>query len=81
MLTQVAGRKNCEHTPLAQFTHLLGADGKQQRVLANLEVFLRSKRVYTSLMEQYNPLYGMSEQERIRATARTVGLDVPEEKQ
>lgn len=29
------------------------------------------------LMEQYNPLYGMSEKDRIRATARTVGLHVP----
>lgn len=28
-------------------------------------------------MEKYNPLYGMTEKDRIRATARTVGLQVP----
>ena len=28
-------------------------------------------------MEKYNPLYGMSDKDRIRATARTVGLQVP----
>lgn len=47
------------------------------KVLADVELLLRSKRIHTSLMEMYNPLYGMTEQERIRATARTVGLDVP----
>jgi len=48
------------------------------KILADMELLLRSKRIHTSLMEMYNPLYGMSEQERIRATARTVGLDVPQ---
>lgn len=47
------------------------------RILSDVELFLRSKRKYLTLMEQYNPLYGMSEQDRIRATARTVGLHVP----
>jgi len=51
---------------------------KSSHVLADMELLLRSKRIQTSLMEMYNPLYGMSEQERIRATARTVGLDVPQ---
>ncbi|WFD02529.1 hypothetical protein MOBT1_001213 [Malassezia obtusa] len=64
-------------TPLAQYTHLVSAHDSQQPVMANLELFLRSKRVHNALMEQYNPLYGMSEQDRIKATARTVGLDVP----
>lgn len=49
----------------------------QLEPLANLELFLRSKRMHNSLMERYNPLYGMSEQDRIKATARRVGLDVP----
>lgn len=51
---------------------------KSSTILADMELLLRSKRIHTSLMEMYNPLYGMSEQERIRATARTVGLDVPQ---
>ena len=48
-----------------------------QRALADLELFLRSKRVHSTLQERYNPMYGMSEKERIRATARRVGLNVP----
>lgn len=47
------------------------------KILADLELLLRSMRRYTALMSAYNPLYGMSEEERIRATARTVGLEVP----
>ncbi|WFD16536.1 hypothetical protein MARU1_002574 [Malassezia arunalokei] len=35
------------------------------------------KRKHYALMEKYNPLYGMSDKDRIRATARTVGLQVP----
>ena len=47
------------------------------QALANVELFLRSKRKHYALMEKYNPLYGMSDKDRIRATARTVGLQVP----
>lgn len=31
------------------------------------------------LLERYNPTHGMTVQERTRATARRVGLDVPKE--
>ena len=48
-----------------------------QRALADLELFLRSKRVHSTLQERYNPMYGMSEKDRIQATARRVGLNVP----
>lgn len=47
--------------------------------MSDIEVFMRNKRLYETLMKQYSPLYGMTEQDRIRATARTVGLDVPKE--
>lgn len=77
LLTQLPSRTEPMQTPLAQYTHLVSAHDSQQPVMANLELFLRSKRVHNALMEQYNPLYGMSEQDRIKATARTVGLDVP----
>ncbi|KAI3625882.1 hypothetical protein CBS9595_001243 [Malassezia furfur] len=70
-------RTDAQNTPLAAFTRQLEDMDRSQPALADLELFLRSKRVFNKLMEQYNPLYGMSEQERIKATARTVGLDVP----
>ncbi|WFD42214.1 hypothetical protein MPSI1_000855 [Malassezia psittaci] len=73
----ISTRREPTETPIAHFTQLLSTDNCQQPTLANLELFLRSKSVYNKLMERYNPLYGMSEQERIKASARTVGLDVP----
>ena len=74
---QLPTRTDAQNTPLAAFTRQLEDMDRSQPALADLELFLRSKRVFNKLMEQYNPLYGMSEQERIKATARTVGLDVP----
>ncbi|CAD6945326.1 unnamed protein product [Tilletia controversa] len=49
------------------------------RDLADVELFMRSKRIHADLLVRYNPTHGMSEQERVRATARMVGLDVPVE--
>ncbi|EPQ29855.1 uncharacterized protein PFL1_02528 [Pseudozyma flocculosa PF-1] len=49
----------------------------RQRTLANLASFLHNKTRYLDLLERYNPSHGMSEEERVRLTARRVGLDVP----
>lgn len=42
-------------------------------------IYLRSQRIYVSLLERYNPgLNGdMSEQERVRLSARRVGINLP----
>ncbi|KAK0557912.1 hypothetical protein OC846_000207 [Tilletia horrida] len=58
------------------------AQGEQDRRtsirdLADVELFMRSKRIHGELLLRYNPTHGMSEQERVKATARRVGLDVP----
>ncbi|KAI6784223.1 uncharacterized protein J7T54_004769 [Emericellopsis cladophorae] len=39
--------------------------------------YLRSQRKYVTLLERYNPGMGMDEEERIRLTARRVGMDLP----
>jgi len=39
--------------------------------------YLRAQRKYIMLVERYNPGMGMTEEERVRLTARRVGLDVP----
>ncbi|EMD41030.1 hypothetical protein CERSUDRAFT_131508 [Gelatoporia subvermispora B] len=39
--------------------------------------FLRSQRVYKELLDRYNPLHDLTTEERIKATARRVGLDMP----
>ncbi|KAK0541545.1 hypothetical protein OC835_000013 [Tilletia horrida] len=49
------------------------------RDLADVALFMRSKRIHGELLLRYNPTHGMTEQERVRATARRVGLDVPQE--
>ncbi|PWN47492.1 hypothetical protein IE53DRAFT_390365 [Violaceomyces palustris] len=51
----------------------------KSRELEDLVTFLKGKRVHAELLERYNPTHGMTEQERVRATARRVGLDVPKE--
>ncbi|KAG6019893.1 hypothetical protein E4U41_003043 [Claviceps citrina] len=42
-----------------------------------LAAYLRSQRLYVSLVERYNPGMGMDEEERVRLTARRVGMDMP----
>ncbi|KAM0299714.1 hypothetical protein HYE67_006002 [Fusarium culmorum] len=41
--------------------------------------YLRSQRIYATLLERYNPGMGMDEEERVRLTARRVGMDLPVE--
>lgn len=40
--------------------------------------YLRAQRTYGVLLERYNPGMGMDEEERVRLSARRVGLDLPE---
>ncbi|KAG5981551.1 hypothetical protein E4U55_002832 [Claviceps digitariae] len=42
-----------------------------------LAAYLRSQRLYVSLVERYNPGMDMDEEERVRLTARRVGMDMP----
>lgn len=39
--------------------------------------YLRSQRTYVALLERYNPGMNMDEQERVRLTARRVGMNLP----
>jgi ATP synthase assembly factor FMC1, mitochondrial len=50
--------------------------------LASTEQFVRylyAQRKYVTLIERYNPGMNMSEEERVKLTARRVGMEVPEE--
>lgn len=51
------------------------AVGQAEQYLA----YLRAQRTYVSLLERYNPGMGMEEEERVRLTARRVGMDLPVE--
>ncbi|RSL88269.1 hypothetical protein CEP51_001789 [Fusarium floridanum] len=48
-------------------------------VAAQAVAYLRSQRQYATLLERYNPGMGMDEEERVRLTARRVGMDLPVE--
>lgn len=39
--------------------------------------YLRSQRQYATLVERYNPGMDMEEEERVRLTARRVGMNLP----
>lgn len=41
--------------------------------------YLRAQRVYTTLIERYNPGMNMDEESRTRLTARRVGMELPVE--
>lgn len=41
------------------------------------KAYFRAQRHYVSLIEQYNPGMGMSQEERVRLSARKVGMDLP----
>ena len=41
--------------------------------------YLKAQRMYTTLLERYNPGMNMNEEERVRLTARRVGMDLPVE--
>ncbi|WEW58328.1 hypothetical protein PRK78_003796 [Emydomyces testavorans] len=46
---------------------------------ARLEEAEQAQRQYTTLLERYNPGANMNEQERVRLTARRVGMNLPVE--
>ncbi|KIW16339.1 hypothetical protein PV08_06390 [Exophiala spinifera] len=39
--------------------------------------YLRAQRTYTVLLQRYNPGMNMDEEERVRLTARRVGMELP----
>ncbi|KAF2674704.1 hypothetical protein BT63DRAFT_18035 [Microthyrium microscopicum] len=53
----------------------------QQRIEEGeqLVAYLKAQRVYTTLLERYNPGMGMDEAERVRLSARRVGMNLPVE--
>ncbi|KAF4979310.1 hypothetical protein FZEAL_4451 [Fusarium zealandicum] len=55
------------------------ATSQDARAQAAVEAiaYLRSQRLYATLLERYNPGMGMDEEERVRLTARRVGMDLP----
>ncbi|EXJ72905.1 uncharacterized protein A1O5_04053 [Cladophialophora psammophila CBS 110553] len=45
--------------------------------LEQFVMYLRAQRMYGTLLQRYNPGMGMDEEERVRLTARRVGMEMP----
>ncbi|KAI0433750.1 hypothetical protein F5Y09DRAFT_298078 [Xylaria sp. FL1042] len=57
-------------------------DASQENATSQAEQlihYLKAQRQYTTLLERYNPGMNMEEEERIRLSARRVGMDLPKE--
>ncbi|KAI0301818.1 hypothetical protein B0F90DRAFT_250534 [Multifurca ochricompacta] len=66
-ITALNFRTILESTPSANF------DSNTQNAIT----FLRSQRIHKTLLDRYNPLVDLTAEERIEATARRVGLNMP----
>jgi ATP synthase assembly factor FMC1 len=59
--------------------------GGHERIVAQIQegeqfvAYLKAQRMYTTLIERYNPGMGMDEAERVRLSARRVGMNLPVE--
>ncbi|KAL5488324.1 hypothetical protein ACEPAI_6432 [Sanghuangporus weigelae] len=47
------------------------------RDMRNATTFLRAQRIHKELLDRYNPLHDMTQEERVKATANRVGLNTP----
>ncbi|MCJ1225900.1 hypothetical protein MMC12_002549 [Toensbergia leucococca] len=41
--------------------------------------YVKAQRMYATLLERYNPGMSMDEEERVKMTARRVGMELPDE--
>lgn len=51
---------------------------REKHHLSNIVAFIRNQRTYQELLERYNPGISMKQKDKVRKTARRVGLDIPE---
>ncbi len=40
-------------------------------------LYIKAQRMYATLLERYNPGMSMEEEERVKLTARRVGMELP----
>jgi hypothetical protein len=52
---------------------------EQIQTAEQLVAYLQAQRQYTTLIERYNPGLNMDDEERVRLTARRVGVELPVE--
>lgn len=83
--TRTAHQKLSAASPLqkrlrAQFSTPSTANPASQEAQAEQFIqYVQAQRMYATLIERYNPGMGMSEEERVRLSARRIGMNLPVE--
>jgi ATP synthase assembly factor FMC1 len=85
--TRTAHQKLSAASPLqkrlrAQLTSPVNAPATEASQTSQAEQFVQyvqAQRMYATLIERYNPGMGMSEEERVRLSARRIGMNLPAE--
>ena len=83
--TRTAHQKLSAASPLqqhlrARFAQPPAANSASLEAQADMFVqYAQAQRMYATLIERYNPGMGMSEEERVRLSARRIGMNLPVE--
>jgi ATP synthase assembly factor FMC1 len=85
--TRTAHQKLSAASPLqkrlrAQLTAPINSPATEASQTSQAEQFVQyvqAQRMYATLIERYNPGMGMSEEERVRLSARRIGMNLPAE--
>jgi ATP synthase assembly factor FMC1 len=76
--TDIATTSSPSSPSLAQQLQTKSAEARAQEAEQYLQ-FIQQQRLYSTLVERYNPGADMTEEERVRLTARRVGMELPVE--
>jgi len=76
--TDIATTSSPNSPSLAQQLQTKSAEARAQEAEQYLQ-FVQQQRLYSTLVERYNPGMDMTEEERVRLTARRVGMELPVE--
>jgi ATP synthase assembly factor FMC1 len=76
--TDIATTSSPDSPSLAHQLKTKSAEARVQEAEQYLQ-FVQQQRLYSTLVERYNPGMDMTEEERVRLTARRVGMELPVE--
>jgi ATP synthase assembly factor FMC1 len=76
--TDITATSSSDSPSLAHQLKTKSAEARVQEAEQYLQ-FVQQQRLYSTLVERYNPGMDMTEEERVRLTARRVGMELPVE--
>jgi ATP synthase assembly factor FMC1 len=76
--TDIATQSSTDSPSLAHQLQTKSAESRLQEAEQILQ-FVQQQRLHSTLVERYNPGMNMDEEERVRLTARRVGMELPVE--